>query len=70
MSEEKEKKKDVQKEVIDWCSMWGTIKAVVVENVSSNENKKALIPFYHKKYFWKKMNGVLHSFFVKNTFYD
>ena len=33
MSEEKEKKKDVQKEVIDWCSMWGTIKAVVEEHV-------------------------------------
>ena len=31
--------------------------------------------FYHKKYFWYKMNvehpmGVLHSFSIKNIFYD
>ena len=37
------------------------IAAVIVElygswTISSHENKKALSPFYHKNYFWKKMN--------------
>ena len=37
------------------------IAAVIVElcgwsTISSHENKKALRQFYHKKYFWKKMN--------------
>ena len=41
---------------------------------SSHENKKALSPFYHKKYFWQNMNVrhpifVLHSFSIKNIFY-
>ena len=43
-------------------------------HISSHQNKKALSPFYHKKYFWLKMNvrnkGVLHSFSIKSIFYD
>ena len=39
----------------------------------SYENTKALSPFYHKKYFWQKMNtrhflGVLHYFLSKIIF--
>ena len=33
--------------------------------ISPQQNKKALSPFYNKKYF-----GVLHSFSTKNIFYD
>ena len=43
-------------------------------HISSHQNKKALSPFYQKKYFWLKMNvrnkGVLHSFSIKSIFYD
>ena len=47
----------------------------MVESKLSHENKKALSPFYHEKYFLWKINvrhpqGVLHSFFIKNIFYD
>ena len=43
--------------------------------ILSHENKKALSPFYHKKYFLWKMNvrhptGFLLSFSIKNIFYD
>ena len=42
-------------------------------NISPHENKKALSPFYHEKYFWQKMNlrhpiDVLYSFSIKNIF--
>ena len=42
---------------------------------SPHQNKKAVSLFYHRKYFWGKMNarhpvGVLHSFSIKNIFYD
>ena len=43
--------------------------------IDSHGNKKAVSPFYHKKYFWHQMNVrqpyvVLHSFSIKNIFYD
>ena len=44
-------------------------------SISSRENKKALSPFYHKNYFWQKINvrhplSVLDSFSIKNVFND
>ena len=44
-------------------------------DISPHQNKKAISQFYHKKYFWLKMNvrypmGVLQSFSIKNVFYD
>ena len=30
---------------------WGGAELLKAENISSHQNKKALIPFYHKKYF-------------------
>ena len=46
-----------------------------MNSILSHENKKALSSFYHKKYFWLKINirchiGVLHSFSTKKNFYD
>ena len=48
-----------------WFKSWAYY-VEIMDNTLSQENKKALSPFYHKKYFWWKINvrhhmGVLHS---------
>ena len=45
------------------------------QDISSHQNKKAVSPFYQKKIFLIENKctppmGVLHSFSIKNIFYD